>query len=153
MSSRTVSRHFATKEEIVVGGLNEVGQEVVERLAERPAEESPWQALRSALEVQVEAFDADDGRILAIATMLDATPALRSAVAMKHEQWQRDLVPLLMARLPGPRERTRLEAGTIVATTLACLTVAADEWRRRSGRTPIGTLLDAALATARGIER
>jgi AcrR family transcriptional regulator len=49
VSRRTLFRLFATKEDIVVAAFEDLGDEALTALRERPADEAPWRALRHAL--------------------------------------------------------------------------------------------------------
>src|SRR3954451_25459323 len=51
MSARSVFRYFDTKEDMVVGSMQEAGDRLAAALADRPAGEGAWQALRAALAV------------------------------------------------------------------------------------------------------
>jgi AcrR family transcriptional regulator len=136
VSTRTVFRYFAGKEDMVVGNLMELGLELAEALADRPPDEEPWVALRESLQVCVVSLEESG---LRRATMLAETPALRTALLRKHLQWQSLLVPVLTTRLAGDQ----LAAHALAAAALACLDVAGYEWTR--GEKPLGDLLDAAI--------
>jgi AcrR family transcriptional regulator len=144
MSGRSVSRYFASKEDMVVGNLTLIGQGIADRLAARPAEEPLWEALRRALDDHVDALNRDPGgALLATSVMLANTPVLRGALAKKQMEWQELLVPLVESRLDG--ELRELRARAITATVMACLNTAVNEWTRRSGSERVDVLLDAAL--------
>src|SRR3954453_12178369 len=59
MSARSVFRYFDTKEDMVVGSMQEFGAVLADALAQRPADEDPWQALRGALELMLTYFAQD----------------------------------------------------------------------------------------------
>jgi AcrR family transcriptional regulator len=144
ISGRSVSRYFPTKEDMVVGNLLEVGEQVAAALARCPRGEDPWTALRHALEVAVRSIvDGDAG--LAGTTMIANTPALRAAMAGKHVSWQQLLVPEVTDRLDGDE----LAARAIVAAALSALDVAATIWTEEHGARPLGDLLDTTLAAIR----
>jgi len=46
--------------------------------------------------------------MLATSVMLASTPALRAALSNKHKEWEDMLVPHMVRRLRGPRERREL---------------------------------------------
>jgi AcrR family transcriptional regulator len=144
ISGRSVSRYFPTKEDMVVGNLLEVGEQVAAALAQCPRSDDLWTALRHALEVAVRSIvDGDAG--LAGTTMIANTPALRAAMAGKHVYWQQLLVPDVTARLDGDE----LAARAIVAAALSALDVAATIWTEEHGTRPLGELLDATLTAIR----
>ncbi|MEV6896068.1 TetR family transcriptional regulator [Amycolatopsis sp. NPDC051372] len=138
VSTRTVFRYFAGKEDMVVGNLMELGHELAAALEARPADEAPWAALRAALQVCVESLEAAG---LPRATILAETPALRTALLRKHLQWQEVLAPVLAKRLGGDE----FAAHALGSAALSCLDVAGYEWTRVAGKQPLGDLLDAAI--------
>jgi len=151
MSGRSVSRYFASKEDMVVGNLRVIGQAIADRLATRPRDERPWEALRSALDEHLNDLNNDqDGRLLATSVMLANTPALRAALTNKHAEWEDLLVPLVVRHLNGRPESCELQARALVAAALACLTTAVTEWTRSGGTKRVDELLDSAITAVRG---
>jgi AcrR family transcriptional regulator len=150
MSSRSVFRYFPTKEDMVVGDMMHIGDDLAAALAARPVEESPWDALRRALDRPLEALRDDPKPTLDRCMMFATTPSLRSAQQQKHAQWEKLLVPLVAMRLQGSANTRDLRAHAIVSAALSCLDVAVAEWTRCQGAKPMDDLLDAAIAAVRG---
>jgi AcrR family transcriptional regulator len=149
MSSRSVFRYFPTKEDMVVGSMEQTGHDIAEALLARPADEPPWVALRRALDAPLQALTDDDSVALARSALLATTPSLRAAQRQKHASWNELLVPGITQRLPGPAGGRDLQARAIVAAALACLDVAVGEWVRAAGKEPLNVLLDTAIAAVR----
>ncbi|MCI3278632.1 TetR/AcrR family transcriptional regulator [Streptomyces cylindrosporus] len=157
MSGRSLFRYFDTKEDMVIGGLVELGQDVAAALEDRPADEEPWSALRHALEVCVTSLE-DDEVGLRRAKMLAETPSLRTAMLDKQLRWQRMLVPHVERRLraSGQPEAAKtakaaqsLRARALVSAALGCLDVAATVWTEVGGGRPLTNLVDDAFAAVR----
>ncbi|MFJ9543829.1 TetR/AcrR family transcriptional regulator [Streptomyces sp. NPDC101225] len=148
MSPRSVFRYFDTKEDMVIGGLIELGHGVADALESQPEDRTAWTALRNALQVCVEALEGEELG-LRRATMLADTPALRTALLNKQLHWQRLLIPHVTQRLGGADETRELRARALVASALACLDVAATEWTRGNGSRPLGSLLDTVISAVR----
>ncbi len=146
MSSRSVSRYFPSKEDMVVGPMLQIGDEVAAALEARPPGEAPWEALRHALEPALRAVTDAPAR----AEMLGRTPALHAAMIQKRARWTEMLVPVLATRLSGTAASRRMRARAIVAAAMSSLDVAINEWRDSGRKRPIGVLLDAAIAAVRG---
>jgi AcrR family transcriptional regulator len=144
MSTRSVFRYFATKEDMAVGNMIELGHDVAAALADRPANEPPWEALRHALQVCVDSLEGEEAG-LRTATMLAGTPALRTAILGKHLQWEQLLIPQVVERLDGREASRHLRAHALVSCALSCLDVAATEWTRTAGAASLGGLLDTAI--------
>lgn len=150
MSGRSVFRYFPTKEDMVVGHMDEIGDRLAEALAARPLDEDSWTALRHAMQPHLDELTAHADTNIAVARMLDATPALRPSLLNKRARWAEALLPGITRRLRGPTRTRELRAHAIVSSALACLNIAVDEWARTGGTQPIGDLLDTALTAVRG---
>ncbi|MCW2522113.1 MAG: transcriptional regulator, TetR family [Frankiales bacterium] len=147
MSPRSFFRYFASKEDVVLGAEEAIGQWVADALAARPKTESPWQAARRAFDLLVERNDADEQRNLILRRMLADAPSLRAGHLKKQSRWQELLAPHLANHLPPPPRGRRLDPRplAIAAAALACLNTAQDAWVREDGRVPFGQLLDESM--------
>jgi AcrR family transcriptional regulator len=145
ISSRSVSRYFKTKEDIVVGSMIALGDGLAAALRQRPPDEAPWTALRRALDVSVNSI-ANDSAGLRAARMQTDTPALRAAVQEKHRAWNALLVPHVIERLGGGSdEALRVQAEAIVVSAFGCLDVAVEAWTRTGNAMPLADYLDIAF--------
>jgi AcrR family transcriptional regulator len=150
MSGRSVFRYFATKEDIVVGAIEQVGHDLAAELRSRPSGEPAWEALRRAFDEPLRALENDGGIALARSTLLATTPSLRAAQQQKHAQWNDLLAPALTGRLTGPETSREYRAHAMVAAALACLDTAVDQWTKSEGRQSLDELLDTAIAAVTG---
>jgi len=149
ISRRSFFRYFATKEDIVLGDLAALGEQVRTALEARPAHESAWVALRAAFQA-LRGPDYSPEAALAAATMYHDTPSLRSRHLEKHLRWQELLAPDIERRLgigsgatPDPRARA------VIAAALACLDTAVEAWRESGGTAAVEQLFDDAVAAVR----
>jgi AcrR family transcriptional regulator len=149
MSARSVFRYFPNKEEMVLGNLNGIGENLASALRDRPLDETPWTALRRSMDPHIEELTADDGSLLAVSEMLAGTPSLQSALTSKRARWEELLVPDIARRLPGSRDGKEFRARAIASAALACLNTAVDEWSRSGGKRSVDQLLDSAIAAVR----
>jgi AcrR family transcriptional regulator len=149
MSVRSVFRYFPSKEDIVVGHLDHIGDEIAGALALRPPPEAPWVALRQAMQPHIDDLTENAAANLAVAAMLAETPALKPALLNKRARWVDALVPNITNRLSGPAPSRDLRARAIASSALACLNVAVDEWARTRGKKPLTKLVDIAFAAVR----
>jgi len=150
ISSRSVFRYFPTKEDMVVGLLDGIGDGLAAELATRPRAEPAWVALRHAMTPHLDDLMRDSDRKIATAVMLADTPALRGALLAKRARWEEALVPDITRRLKLPPSRRDLGARAIVGAALSCLNNAVDDWARSGGTKPLAKLLDTAIAAVRG---
>ncbi|UWE08542.1 TetR/AcrR family transcriptional regulator [Actinacidiphila bryophytorum] len=151
MSARSVFRYFDTKEDMVVGSMQEAGARLAAALDARPEGEDAWHALRGALSVLLAGISEDREGMLARARMFASTPSLRAARQHKHAQWRELLVPGMLARIhDGPEETRRLRASAIVTVQLGCLDVSITHWLDAGGEGSLDDVLDVAIAAVRG---
>ncbi|WP_232027046.1 TetR family transcriptional regulator [Streptomyces lincolnensis] len=146
LSRASLFRYFGTKEDIVLGRLEESGRQIAEALAARPDDERPWEALRRAFDVLTRMNEAAPEQVLSYLRMLQETPSLRARHHEKQLGWQELLVPEVAARLgadPDQAEDTRPSA--LAAAALACLDVASQAWVACEGTVPLAVLLDRAM--------
>lgn len=150
ISRRSLFRYFGTKEDIVLGNLVEAGEAVRDALEARPLSETPWEALRAALESLTFDPGYSPERDLAISKMLYGTPVLRAAHLEKQLRWQELLVPNIQKRLGEvPGHETDPRARAIVACALTCLDVAVETWTLSDGAEDLAGLFDRAVAAVR----
>jgi AcrR family transcriptional regulator len=147
ISSRSLFRYFATKEDLVLGSLTPQGEIVAAALAARPADESPWDALRAAFD-SLRGPGYDDRRQLQVTKMIYASSSLRARYMDKRMNWMALLVPHIAGRLRTADDD--LSARAIVGAALMCLSLAAEVWAAHDGTVDIAVLYDAAVAAVRG---
>lgn len=140
LSRRSFFRYFPSKEDTVLGFLYEVGEQLAEAVAARPAEEDAWTALRAGFDVVIEGFLARPKEAVALLELIHRTPTLRARHQDKQEHWRR-----LLTEAVAPRTRTALEADTLVTGALGAFDVACRHWLCGPVREP-GALLDEVFA-------
>ena len=92
VSRRTLFNYFRNKEDLALSGLSEQGDAIVARLAERPATEDAWTALRAAFQVLEE---------------IDMTAGGRSSSSRSCSATSPCAPGTLRSRLAGKTVRTR----------------------------------------------
>ena len=147
ISRRTLFNYFRSKEDLALSSLAEQGELIAERLAERPADEDPWTALRKAFQVLEEIDMTAEGRLEFI-TLLFGNDSLRAGHAEKQARWQDLFTPLIEPRLPDSSRRT-LQARAIAAAAIVCLQTANEEWVRLGGQADMFDLYDTAVQAIR----
>lgn len=147
ISRRTLFNYFRSKEDLALSSLAEQGELIAARLAERPADEDPWTALREAFGVLEEIDMTAEGRLEFI-TLLFGNDSLRAGHAEKQARWQDLFAPLIEPRLPDSDRRT-LQARAIAAAAIVCLQTANEEWVRLGGQADMFDLYDTAVQAVR----
>ena len=145
ISRRSLFRYFDSKEDIVLGHLAEGGAQARQALAARPDDEPVWTALLQVLSLidGADTTPADQQRLLKVSEMMYGTPSLRARSFEKHLQWQADLLPEVMRRMPtAPDEAVaELRATAVISSAIACLDAAGETWTRQQGTVPLHELL------------
>ncbi|MCC0095157.1 MULTISPECIES: TetR/AcrR family transcriptional regulator [Streptomyces] len=150
ISQRSLFRYFGTKEDIVCGEQEELGELLRATVEAQPAAATPWEALRAGFEVLMEAH-GDPGQLLEITTLIFHTPPLRARYTQKRLRWQELVQPAVTARMAageGPVPQVR--AAAVTATVFACVDAATEAWVRSGGSADLASLYDEALAAVRG---
>jgi AcrR family transcriptional regulator len=146
LSRTSFFRYFATKEDVVLGNIEERGHQVLEALIARPEREPAWRALRLAFQVLLEEMVDAPERGLNLAHMFRDTPSLKARHLCRQLSWLDLLVPEISRRLgvtdaaPDPRPRA------LVGAALACLNAAVDVWTACDGTVNLSILLEQAMS-------
>src|SRR4051794_6586859 len=148
VSRRTFFRYFATKEDVVLGYMADLGDTLSAALAARPPGEPVWEALRRAMDDAKAVFMSDPARMMAILRLCEDTPSLRARHAEKTGHWRHGLTVELAKRLAVDPAQD-LRPGTYAAAALGALDVVGAAWHGARHGTDIDTLLDEAFAALR----
>ncbi|MFI5897045.1 TetR family transcriptional regulator [Actinoplanes sp. NPDC051513] len=147
VSRRTLFNYFRNKEDLALSGLDEQGELIAARFAQRPADEGAWASLRAAFQV-LDEIQMTAQRRLELVTFLFSNDSLRAGHAEKQARWQDLLAPLIEPRLPDSDRRT-LQARAIAAAAITCLQTANEEWVRLGGQVDLFDLYDTAVRAVR----
>ncbi|MGW7292365.1 TetR/AcrR family transcriptional regulator [Streptomyces xiamenensis] len=149
ISRRSFFHYFGSKEDVVLGDTEALGESVRAALEARPGDESAWTAIKEAfLVLQQKAGTLEEQLILA--RIHHEAPSLRARHLEKHLRWQELLAPDVQRRLGLPASPTPdPRALAFVAAALACLDAALDAWYRSGGADDPERFFDEAVATLR----
>jgi len=145
VSRSTFLRYFASKEEAVLGAFDDQGRQVADALRARPVDEDDWTALRRALDTLIAIYRQDPVGSLAMARLVQDTPALCARRLEKQSGWQ----PLLAATLAerhGATDDPGLRPTVLTAVALDCLNIAVSRWTDSDGALDLEPLVDEAFA-------
>ncbi|MFE0102436.1 TetR family transcriptional regulator [Streptomyces sp. NPDC059009] len=146
VSKRTFFRYFASKEEVVVQFLADLGTGIPTELAARPAAEPPSAALRHAVQVPLAACAADHfERALPVVQLILRTPALRARFLERQAQWRDELTAELARRL-GLDAETDLYPQLAAGMALSAFDAVLQRWSGSDGDADPAGLLDRAFA-------
>ncbi|MFF9622903.1 TetR family transcriptional regulator [Streptomyces griseosporeus] len=144
VSKRTFFRYFASKEDVVVQFLGEMGTGMRAALAERPAEEPPSVALRQTVWSAVDACAGHGEQTLRVVRLILGTPALLARFLERQAQWRDALAEELARRLDlGPASLyPQLAAGA----ALTAFDTVLQRWSAGEGDQDPAALTDEAFA-------
>jgi AcrR family transcriptional regulator len=129
VSPRTLFRHVATKEELVLGPVRRGGSAIARHLEQRPAGEARDDALGNAIIDRAAAFDdseSEDWRQVILATaLLDRVTLLTAA--------DRDRVVKLTAERMGVAPEADTRPGLLVQLAFAAGDFGFQHWIKQSG--------------------
>ncbi|NUO98245.1 MAG: TetR family transcriptional regulator [Nonomuraea sp.] len=144
LSKRSFFRYFPAKEDVVLGGIDLMGEHIAEELAARPPGEDAWESLRVVLSGWEQRIDAER-RTLERLRLIEATPALRAGFQRRREETREIIVAALTAR-PGLDAFTADLLATAAGAALDCVWRA---WARDGDHTDRAALVDRAFTLLR----
>ncbi|WP_191302719.1 TetR/AcrR family transcriptional regulator [Lentzea cavernae] len=151
VSQRSVFRYFGTKEDLVCGEQEALGEVLVSAVAAQPPEVSTWDALRAGFTTILTASNHTPQRVLEISALIFDNPSLHARYLEKRLRWQRSLVPVIEKRMGiDSGEVPDARAMGVIATVFACVDAASELWVRHGGKADAFELYEQALAAVRG---
>ena len=145
VSHRTFYRYFPSKEDVVLGDHDGKVEAFSAAVRDRPADETPFEALRAAVLDFADAYeqskDLDGGR----AKVISDTPCLSLRVAERQVAWELALAPVIAERL-GVDPDTDMRPRLLTACAVGAMRAAIDQWVAAGPTTSLRDLVDQAFA-------
>ena len=148
ISRASFFRYFKTKEEAVLAAYEHMGHEIAANLAERPAGESAWAALRASFDAAMPNYHANRVRSLARLQLTRETPSLRAHQLERQARWGETIGAALAPRIGGAPGDVAVEA--LTGSAIAALNAALERWGRSDGELDLPGLLDEAFDVIAG---
>ncbi|MFI5838321.1 TetR/AcrR family transcriptional regulator [Catenuloplanes sp. NPDC051500] len=145
VSRRTFSNYFSGKEEVLLYGDQARMRDFLDTIHARPADETPWIAMRETMRSLRGTFGAHGPGATAQLRLLRTQPALISRQGAIFAELERELTLEFAARGATPALRAHLLAGTC----LTAVRIATAQWIEEDGATPLPDLVDEALRILR----
>ncbi len=133
MSRRTFHRYYASKEDVVIQLLADLGDEMRTELESRPPAEPPAESLRHAVTVAINfcAGHHDAAKTLAVVRLIHRTPVLHARSLERQARWQAELAQVLAQRLGQEPDALYPQMATRMA--FAALDAALERWATTDG--------------------
>jgi len=144
VSRSTFLRYFNTKEEAALVAFDDQGEQVAAALDARPHTEDDWTALRRSLDIVIDRYRRDPGGSLALACLVQQTPALSAKQLEKQSGWRPALVAALQRRWDRS-PHADMRASVLAAAAMDCLNIAVDRWTSSRGELDLENLVDEAF--------
>jgi len=150
MSKRTFFRYFASKEELVMGKYEILGEQLAEDLAARPADEPIWASMRQVFGRVVEYFESEARGATAVAmeNIVRDHPTLNASYLERVSRMQELVLDEVRTRT-GRSDPADPRTAAIVGAAFSCLIAAWSTWLTTNQAKPFGVLLDQALGAIR----
>ncbi|MBK3557197.1 TetR family transcriptional regulator [Streptomyces globisporus] len=145
VSKRTFFRYFASKEDVVIQFLAEMGTDMRAELAGRPAQEPPSVALRHTIWVSIDACAGHADQALRVVQLILGTPSLLARFLERQAQWRDELATEVADRL-GLAPETDLYPQLAAGMALAAFGTVLQRWSDSDGAEDPATLTDRAFA-------
>ena len=147
VSPRTVIRYLPTKEDVLFADASARRERLLAVIADRPADEPPFVALRAAMRTLAADYRDDREALVTRSQVVGASPHLQAYKAEHQHGWEADVVDVLERRAVAQRHAfTREELQLVTAVCTAALRVALDTWVADPGAPDLDVLLDDAFA-------
>lgn len=146
VSRSTFFRYFPTKEDALFGATADAGEHLRDALAARPGDETPWVAMRRALDPLIERYEADDERTRRLTRLIVRTPSLAARHREKNARWHELLRPEIARRLGAdPADGSDPRADAVIGAALGCVEAALTAWTSTARPRPLSEILDRAM--------
>ncbi len=145
VSRTTAFRHFPTKEDLLLGWLDDVRERLTAELQARPPGEPPLAAVRHALAALSAVYVAHRERTLRLARLAAGRPSVRARYLERKARWE-ELIAADVARRLGVDAAADLRPRLVAQSALAGASAATDLWLAGGGRGDLPALVDEALS-------
>jgi AcrR family transcriptional regulator len=151
ISRRTFFRHYASKDDVLLGDPRRDEQLLLKALDNLPAEMSPVDALHAALLELAADLEADARTTLHRIQVLDEAPKAMATAFTQRQGYLDRLSPIIAARM-NVDEVADMRPRLIVGTSISAMYVGIWHWLRNNANEPLTTVVAEALsAVAAGL--
>ena len=147
ISRASFFRYFSSKEEAVFAAQEAIGEEIAAALAERPADEETWTAMRRAFDAGVRSYERNPIEALKRVRLARGTPALRAHELERQQQWRQMISDVLAPRLGLEPGNVRAEA--VAGAAMAAFAAAIFSWAEEGEEADLIALIDESFAAVR----
>lgn len=147
IAPRTFFRYFASKDDLLSGDADSRLVRLIESLRSRPADESPFQALREAVLALTTFYEGDREAMLLRYKVFERNPRLLARGLETQHLWEEAVVAALAERSP---DRPDVELRLIAGAGMAALRAAVHHWQAHGGTIDLFALVQHAFSRLAG---
>jgi AcrR family transcriptional regulator len=150
MSRRTLFRYLPSKDDLVIGKYDLLGDRLAAALDERPTNEPVWESLRRVFDLTLDYVQDEHQRARndAMERIVRSTPQLNARYLEKMQRIQDLLVARVAARLTGAQvDPSDPRPAALVGAAFACMQAARTAWLGSDQTQPFSSFIDAAMGT------
>ncbi|MBX3314712.1 MAG: TetR family transcriptional regulator [Actinobacteria bacterium] len=144
VSNRTFYRYFTSKEDLVLGGVDDMAEALREALDARPVDEPVLASLAVVTVDLATLFIGDPDEVVARSRIIEANPILQQRNLERRPHLEESLLPFVADRLgldPDDDPLPRL----LVACVAAVSRTVIDRWIQRGSTEPLAPAVDEAF--------
>ena len=147
MSRTSFFRYFGSKEDVILGRIDELGRRVCEALAARPTDEPVWESLRRAADTLIADIDAAPDARRKVMRTLYASHSLKAREVGRQLSWHDLMTPEIARRMAIADPTADPRPRALTGAALACLNAAFDAWSAsEDGSVSLAELVDLAMS-------
>ena len=146
ISRSSFFRYFPSKEDALFSTAVDEGQLLLEALSSRPATDTPWTAMRRALDSVLQRYEVTDERARRITRLIVNNPALAARHREKSAHWLVLLRPEVARRLGAdPDDVADPRTDALIGAAMSCVDAALAAWTSSDHPPELPKLLDLAM--------
>ena len=139
IAPRTFFYYFPTKEDVVLADYAERLQRISDTLRPRPAEESPWAALRSSFLMVAADYETERPQLIRRFSIMAVNPSVYARSLQLQAGWEDAVALVLSERLD--RGADTIDARLLAAAALACMRSSLHHWILTGHQQPLPELV------------
>jgi AcrR family transcriptional regulator len=150
VATRTFFNYFSSKEEALLGNLPEKVATVQRMVVDRPADETPLEAVCQVLRAMTLRLAERREERLLRQQVIERHPGLLARQLGEYASFEGALAAAVAERL-GPARADALYCRVVAAVAVAAARSAVSSWMADKGRRPLAGMVDAAFAQLRDL--
>jgi AcrR family transcriptional regulator len=147
VSRRTFFRYYASKEDVLVAWMDDMGSRMQDDLKTTLGTGDPYSALQAVMMRNADALLANMDSAIALARLNFNTPSIKAHHGDKYTRWEKGFTEILSKGKTSLK--ARLEARLLAARAIDALRISLDMWVEGDFKADIRGLLSRAFQTAR----